>query len=169
MCPSDAVLPTHAGATHTECCPSKNAKSADGPQAGYGGRPGSRPHWRPEPSPHSARTTVALVEVLPHPWSGWRREWVVGRRQVLSAQRAPLFPICTSPRFPVSLAKWHHHGVVLDATEQSPLLQCSQHCLPSLKPGQALNRNGLITAMPFHLLPQPSTVQTSSPRKAVAH
>lgn len=72
----------------------------------------------------------------------------MGRRQVLSAQRAPLFPICTSPRSPVSLAKWHHHGVVLDATEQSPLLQCSQHCLPSLKPGQALNGNGLITAMP---------------------
>lgn len=53
-----------------------------------------------------------------------------------------------SPWSPVSLAKRHHHGVVLDATEQTPLLQCSQHCLPSLKPGQALNGNGLITAMP---------------------
>lgn len=77
LCLSAAVLPTQA--IHTGCCPSKNATSADGPQAVYGGLPGSRQHWRPEPSPHSARTTVALAEAPPHPWSGCSRKVIESR------------------------------------------------------------------------------------------
>lgn len=90
--PSAAVLPTrapHPGAIHTGCCPSKNAMSVDGPQAVYGGHPGSQQHWQPEPSPHSARTTVALAEAPPHPWSGCSGKKVTERRPHVELPEEP--------------------------------------------------------------------------------
>lgn len=149
LCPS-AGCPPHPGAIHTGCCPSKNATSFDGPQAVYGGHPGSQQHWQPEPSLHSARTTEALAEAPPRPWSGCSRTSVMERPYAEHPEEPTLPHVHPCP---VSLAKWHYHGVVLDATEQAPLLECGQHSLPGLKPGQALDGRGGLTAMPK----QPST------------
>lgn len=57
--------------------------------------------------------------------------------QVVSAPRTPS-PSPPPHQPPASLAERHHHGVVLDAPEESPLLQGRQHRLPGLKPGEAL-------------------------------
>lgn len=97
LCPS-AGHPRHPGAIHTGCCPSKNATSAGGPQAGYGGHPGSQQHWRPGPSPRSARTTEALAEAPPHPWSGCSRKRVMERKPCVEHPEEPH----PSPCAPVS-------------------------------------------------------------------
>ena len=47
------------------------------------------------------------------------------------------------------VAKWQYHEVVLDATEQALLLQCHQHSLPGLKPGQAQERWGHVDKGPL--------------------
>lgn len=134
-CPASRPIPsTTSRGRRTGCCPSRHATSVDGPQGGCGGRPASQRHWRPGPSPHSARTTVAAAEAPPHPWTGCGDTRVRG-----SSGERPKDPL--PPNWPpASLAERHHHGVVLDTPEQSPLLQSRQHRLPGLKPGEALSR-----------------------------
>ena len=79
LCPARPLTRSpspHRGARRTGCCPSRCATSADGPPEGCGGHPVSQQRWRPEPSPHSARTTAAAAEAPPRPWSGCRYTWV---------------------------------------------------------------------------------------------